>query len=205
MIGKLKGIIDTITVDSVIIDVQGVGYIVNASKRTLLTLPGAGEACTLYIEMQVREDAITLYGFKDATEQEWFRLLISVQGVGAKAALAILSVAEPTQILTALHAQDKTVFTRADGVGPKLASRIVSELKDKSAKLSFGSSPNAPSTQTPSPQTESDNISNDAISALVNLGYSRSDAYTAVAKVRAANDDLQAVLKEALKALNGQG
>ena len=128
MIGKLKGVIDSYGEDFIILDVNGVGYVVQCSVRTLQNLPRAGEAASLSIETQVREDAIRLFGFVSDSERDWFRLLQSVQGVGAKVALAILGVLSPSELATALGTQDKAMVGRAPGVGPKLAARIVSEL-----------------------------------------------------------------------------
>ena len=130
MIAKLRGIIDTIADDFCIIDVNGVGYLVAASSKTLSKLSIGSEA-TLLTEMVVREDSLSLFGFADAWEKEWFNTLTKVQGVGAKVCLSILSVLTPTQLAQAIGAQDKTSFCRASGVGPKLAARIVTELKDK--------------------------------------------------------------------------
>ncbi|WP_159725920.1 Holliday junction branch migration protein RuvA [Methylosinus sp. Ce-a6] len=180
MIGKLKGIVDSYGEDFVILDVHGVGYVVNCSTRTLQKLPPVGEAASLAIETQVREDAIRLFGFSSEAERDWFRLLQSVQGVGSKVALAILSILAPGELASAIGAQDKAMVARASGVGPKLAARIVAELKDKApafagvdpivARLS-GEEPAA------APQA-----AQDAISALVNLGYGRPQAAAAVAR-----------------------
>ena len=179
MIGKLKGIIDSYGEDFVILDVQGVGYVVQCSSRTLQKLPQVGEAASLSIETHVREDAIRLYGFASDGERDWFRLLQSVQGVGAKVALAILGIMAPNELTSAIAMQDKAAVARTPGVGPKLAQRIVSELKDKAPQ--FGSvDPNLArlagdeSTSAPKPVQ-------DAISALVNLGYSQTDAARDVA------------------------
>jgi Holliday junction DNA helicase RuvA len=131
VIGKLRGVIDSYGEDFVIVDVQGVGYVVHCSTRTLQHLPQAGEATTLSIETHVREDMIRLYGFRSDAEREWFRLLQTVQGVGAKVALGILSVLDPGAIANAIATGDKTAVSRGPGVGPKLAARIVAELKDK--------------------------------------------------------------------------
>src|SRR5580693_936346 len=131
MIGKLSGTIDNIMGSQVILDVNGVGYVLTCSARTLRRLGPPKSAAALLIETHVREDAINLYGFADADEQGWFRLLTTVQGVGAKVALALLSAAEPEELAQIIAAQDKTALTKADGVGPKLALRIVTELKDK--------------------------------------------------------------------------
>ena len=131
MIGKLRGVVDSFGDDFVILDVAGVGYVVNCSSRTLQHLPRAGEPATLAIETQVREDSIRLFGFSRDAERDWFRLLQSVQGVGAKVALAILSILPPDELANAIAMQDKATVSRASGVGPKLAARIVAELKDK--------------------------------------------------------------------------
>ena len=136
MIGKLKGIIDAYGDDFVILDVQGVGYVVHCSSRTLQNLPPVGEAASLSIETHVREDMIRLFGFRSDAEREWFKLLQSVQGVGAKVALGILSVLDPGTLATAIATGDKASVARGPGVGPKLAQRIVSELKDKAPAFS---------------------------------------------------------------------
>ena len=133
MIGKLNGIVDSQGEDFVILDVQGVGYIVHCSGRTLQKLPRPGEAAVLAIETQMREDSIKLFGFASETERDWFRLLQSVQGVGAKVALAIQTVLDVAELASAIACQDKAAIARAPGVGPKLAARIASELKDKAA------------------------------------------------------------------------
>lgn len=208
MIGKLSGIIDSFAAAHLILDVQGVGYLVHVSRRTLGRIGQKGEPASLLIETAVREDAITLYGFADAAEQSWFKLLTSVQGVGAKAALAILSVCPPEKLSLAIAAQDKAILTQADGVGPKLATRILTELKDKAANmgLSATSSSSPPSAEgieggcVPAPDNL---IDSDAVSALVNLGYARADAYTAVIRAKdKANDNLQDLIRLALKELS---
>lgn len=208
MIGKLTGIIDSFAEGHLILDVRGVGYLVNASRRTLSRLGQKGEAAALLIDTAVREDAITLYGFIDAAEQQWFRLLTSVQGVGAKAGMAILSVCPPEKIGLAIAAQDKAALTQADGVGPKLAARILTELKDKAASLQgIGL---APASARPQASTENtaegprdSGLDHDAVSALVNLGYGRSEAYTAVLRAREkANDNLQDLIRLALKEIS---
>lgn len=180
MIGKLTGIVDSISGDSVIVDVNGVGYVVHAASRTLSRLGPTGAVVSLLIETQVREDAINLYGFWDHDERDWFRLLTTVQGVGAKVALAILSVLAPDEIAVAIAAQDKASITRAPGVGPKLGARIVAELKDRVGGIAL-------STPAPAPALNgagrtAPNAMEDAVSALVNLGYRRAEAYGAVAK-----------------------
>ena len=183
MIGKLKGIIDSYDEDMVILDVQGVGYLVHCSGRTLTALPPVGEAASLMIETHVREDMIRLFGFRSAAERDWFRLLHSVQGVGSKVALAILSVLDLGELASAIGTLDKAMIARAPGVGPKLAARIVAELKDKAP--AFGGvdpliSRLAGAVEggkaVPAPIS-------DAISALVNLGYAQAQASAAIAAV----------------------
>ncbi len=209
MIGKLTGLIDTITEGYLLLDVNGVGYVINASGRTLSRIGSKGDPASLLIDTNVREDAITLYGFADASEQQWFRLLTSVQGVGAKAGMAILSVCPPERVGLAIAAQDKAALTQADGVGPKLATRILSELKDKAANMdiSLAASHGGAPVSTPASQAtsapENAGLEQDAISALINLGYARSDAYTAVHKASSeANDNLQTLIRLALKELS---
>ena len=204
MIGKLSGVIDSIDTGHFILDVGGVGYFVHASRRTLSRIGHVGDVASLRIETQVREDAITLFGFIDASEQAWFKLLTSVQGVGAKVGLAILSVCPPEKLAVAIAAQDKAVIRQADGVGPKLAVRILTELKDKAGKIELPvSTKPLASVNTPEAKVDSP-INDDAVSALVNLGYGRAEAYTAVmnAVSDAQNDnDLQAIIRLALKDL----
>lgn len=183
MIGKLKGLVDTVEEDSAIVDVGGVGYLVFASGRTLRSLPGEGEAAVLVIETHVREDHIHLYGFADTLERDWFRLLTTVQGVGAKAALAILSVLEPDALANAIAAEDRTAISRANGVGPKLAGRVISELKEKVPAIPTGSMP-APGGKEQPPAAFKGNLENEALSALAHLGYSRSEALAAIARAR---------------------
>ena len=205
MIAKLTGIIDTISQGALILDVNGVGYLVQASNRTLFRIGGKGDPASLLIETVIREDAFTLFGFADAAEQEWFKLLTSVQGVGAKAGLAILSVNTPDKIALAIAAQDKAAIQAADGVGPKLATRILTELKDKAANIDLSPAPQGVSySEIADEKPAGDSgIDNDAISALVNLGYQRSDAFTAVTKAKAqANDNLQDLIRLALKELS---
>lgn len=178
MIGKLKGLIDSVDEDSLVVDVNGVGYVVAASARTLRNLPRIAEAVTLYIETQVREDSIRLFGFLAVQERDWFRLLQTVQGVGAKVALAILGVLSSADLASAIARQDKAMVARAPGVGPKLAARLVLELKDKAPLLGVsdlgGDIAGAPA-GLPQP-------AQDAVLALVNLGYARPQASLAVAK-----------------------
>lgn len=203
MIGKLKGIIDTINEDSVIIDVGGVGYNAFCSGNTLRNLPKCGEAASLIIETHVREDHIHLYGFADENEKRAFLTLTKISGVGSKVALAILSVFTPQTLAKALAAQDKAAFTTVSGVGPKLATRIVSELKDK---FSFATSDISISSGSGSVNIPSNNDIADAIAALVGLGYSRSDSYSAVNKIAAQNDNAQIdiLIREGLKELGSK-
>ena len=186
MIARLKGLVDSIGEDWAVIDVNGVGYLVYCSRRSLGRMPGTGEAVRVEIETHVREDHIHLYGFIDSAERDWFRLLTTVQGVGAKVCLAILSVIEPDQLIQAIAAGDKAPITRANGVGPKLAQRIVTELKDKVGGFSLGgaalANENAAGGGAAAPKAAS-SANDDAVSALVNLGYGRSDAFSAVARV----------------------
>lgn len=205
MIAKLKGLVDAVGEDWAIIDVNGVGYLVNASGRTLGNLPREGEAVSIHIETVVREDAITLFGFADVEERDMYRLLTSVQGVGAKVGLAILSTLSPSELQNAIAAQDKTAVARTKGVGPKVATRIVTELKDKVTGLVFkpqgvqmpvGGGPAA---------TAGGGALEDAISALVNLGYKPTEAHGAVAKVMSElgeDADVGAIVPAALKQLS---
>ena len=205
MIGKLTGRLDSLGEDWALVDVSGVGYVTYCSRRTLGRLPGAGQPLSLLVETHVREDHIHLYGFLDADERDWFRLLSTVQGVGAKMALAILSVLSPGQLIQAIAAQDKTQLTRASGVGQKLAARIVTELKDKAGGLVLR--PAAPAgAAEPGAPPELGRAAEDAVSALVNLGYQRGDAFGAVARAsgRLGGDDLalESLVREGLKELS---
>ncbi len=199
MIAKLSGLLDSVSLDHLILDVNGVGYLVFGSRSTLSKLPEKGGTVSLYIETQIREDAFNLYGFADKAEQEWFKLLISVQGVGAKAALAILGVVPVDQLGFAIASQDKAAITQADGVGPKLATRIVTELKDKVDKIEISAEDFAASGTKMDVQAAgatdtsggSSSIDNDAVSALVNLGYGRTDAFAAVRQAREKSNDNQ--------------
>lgn len=187
MIGKLTGVIDSLNEDGLLLDVNGVGYVVHASSKTIGRLGAAGSNASILIETQVREDAITLFGFADHAERDWFRLLRSVQGVGGKVALAILSTLTPNDLVNAVASQDKASVSRANGVGPKLAQRIVSELKDKAAGLELGAGANV--VALPAGKAgEGGDVVNDAVSALVNLGYRRAEAYGAVSKALAAKE-----------------
>jgi holliday junction DNA helicase RuvA len=177
MIATLTGIIDHIGPDGAVIDVGGVGYLCFCSGRTLGQLPPPGGLTRLLIETHVREDHIHLYGFVDAAERDWFRLLTTVQGVGAKVALAILSAVAPDELTLAIVSQDRATLARADGVGPKLAARVVNELKDKVGGLALAATNSA----APAPAAVDAGITGDAVSALVNLGYRRVEAFGAVA------------------------
>jgi len=185
MIAKLRGIVDSIGEDWTVIDVGGVGYLVFCSGRTLSRL-SAGDAVALEIETHVREDHIHLYGFFEMAERDWFRILTTVQGVGAKVALALLSVLGADELLQAIASGDKSAITKAPGVGPKLATRILNELKDKVDTIALGPSIGGTGAVT-APAAGgiaggSSNLS-DATSALVNLGYNPSEALGAVSRV----------------------
>ena len=210
MIAKLTGRLEACYTDSIIIDVNGVGYHVYCSNRTMSALPPVGETVALLIDTHVREDHIHLYGFPDSGEQYWFRLLTGVQGVGTRAGLAILSATPVDKLALSIAAGDKTPLTQADGVGPKLANRIVTELKDKAGNLAgetsgIQDSEMAVAGQQSQVAGQTQAEDEDSISALVNLGYSRTDAFTAVAKARKqANDDagVQELIRLALKELS---
>ncbi|MQW88113.1 Holliday junction branch migration protein RuvA [Sinorhizobium saheli] len=180
MIGKLKGTIDEIGEDHVVLDVHGVGYVAYCSARTLAKLGSGGEAAVLFIETYVREDQLRLFGFLTALEREWFRLLQTVQGVGAKVALALLSTLTPGELANAIALQDKTSVARAPGVGPKVAVRIVTELKNKAPAFAGDMAPSIGLKQELGEGVAAAPVS-DAVSALTNLGYSRDQAANAVA------------------------
>ena len=190
MIGKLKGTVDEIGEDHCVVDVHGVGYVAFCSTRTLAALRGPGEAVVLFIEPYVREDMIRLYGFGSALERDWFRLLQNnVQGVGAKVALAVLSTLSPAELANAIALRDIAMVARAPGVGKKVAERIVTELKSKApafageATGTIGPKQELCEGVAPAPVA-------DAVSALVNLGYSRDIAANAVAAaMKAAGED----------------
>jgi holliday junction DNA helicase RuvA len=180
MIAKLAGTVDSVGPHGAVIDVGGVGYLTFCSTRTIARLPPPGAAVRLLIDTHVREDHIHLYGFIDAAERDWFRLLTTVQGVGARLALAILSVVLPEALLLAIAAQDKAVLTQADGVGPRLAARIVNELQNKVGGLAL--MPAATSVVAGDVVgIAGEGAAADAVSALVNLGYRRAEAFGAVA------------------------
>jgi len=205
MIAKLSGILDSVAQGALILDVNGVGYEVQASARTLGKVGQHGDVLSLLIDTHVREDALTLFGFIDAMEQQWFRLLYSVQGVGPKAALAILSACPPERIGFAIASGDATALRQADGVGPKLATRIVTELRDKAAKIDLTppkKGTKVAASAAPVAEEGAAGMDNDAVSALVNLGYGRADAYEAVVQVRGKvndNKNLGEIIRLALK------
>ena len=204
MIGKLKGTVDSIGDDFAIIDVHGVGYVVHCSGRTLSSLPTPGDAVTLAIETQVREDAIRLFGFRSDQERNWFRILMGVQGVGAKVALSILSVLEPQAIASAIALQDKAAISRAPGVGPRLAARIVAELKDK-APAGLDIDPAAIRLAGEIGEQRAPRPLADAVSALVNLGYGQPQAAAAVAAAAKSLGDgaeTAALIRRGLKELS---
>ena len=181
MIAKLKGTVDAIDTDSAVIDVGGVGYLVSASARTLRDLAVGGPA-TMLVETIVREDAIALYGFLETTERDWFRILTTVQGVGARVALSILSTLSPDEIARAIAAQDRATLSRPAGVGPKLAARLATELKDKAVAFGIAPAPATPANAN-APAGTAGSLNEDAVSVLVNLGYKRVEAFGAVARV----------------------
>lgn len=202
MIGKLKGTVDEIGEDHVIIDVHGVGYVAFCSARTLSAL-NEGEAATLFIETYVREDQFRLFGFQSALDREWFRLLQSVQGVGARVALAVLSTLSAADLANAIALQDKAMVARAPGIGPKVAQRIVAELRNKAPALAgdaatgIGLKQELGEGAAPAPVA-------DAVSALANLGYSRDQAANAVAaamKTAGEGADSAALIRQGLKEL----
>ncbi|EJF91742.1 Holliday junction branch migration protein RuvA [Bartonella tamiae] len=188
MIGKLKGLVDTIDEDHIILDVQGVGYVVFLPLRVFGSLPEQGQKIELFIETQVREDAIRLFGFKAKSEQLWFRLLQNVQGVGAKVALAIIGTLSPSEIANAIALRDIAMISRAPGVGKRVAERIVSELKNKAPALSVEGVTSSFKQDVGEGVTSQPIL--DAVSALENLGYSRDMAADAIAlAVREAGND----------------
>ena len=181
MIGKLKGIIDAFGDDWVLLDVNGVCYEVHCSPRTLGALPQVGEATTIAIETHVRETEIKLFGFATDAERAWFRLLQSVQGVGAKVALAVLGTLSPQDLANAVALQDKAQVARSPGVGPKVAQRIVSELKDKIPDMVLSGQPGAALSAVGEEPVPAVPAAADAVSALTNLGYAHAQASAAVA------------------------
>lgn len=191
MIARLTGILAESASDHAVIDVGGVGYLVQASSRTLNLFGPVGSSVMVFTEMQVREEAMTLFAFGSVSERDWFRLLTSVQGVGGRVALSILSVLDSDALNRAISAQDKAMVARANGVGPKLAERIVRELKDKVGVLTFGGS-----------SLPLAGITQDAVSALINLGFRPAEASASVAKADeelGAGANLDALVRLALR------
>jgi holliday junction DNA helicase RuvA len=180
MIGKLKGIVDSYGEDCIVLDVGGVGYLVHCSARTLQALPGPGEPATLSIETHVREDQIKLFGFASDVEREWFRLLQTVQGVGAKVALSVLSTLKAADLASAVAMRDKAAVARSPGVGPKVAERIVTELKDKASAFA-NVDPAVVHLAGALDEKRAPKPVADAVSALVNLGYGQPQAAAAIA------------------------
>lgn len=200
MIAQLSGRIAMLDVNSVVLDVNGVGYLVQMTGRTLARLGPVGGHVTLLTEMLVREDALTLFGFAEDDERQAFKLLQTVQGVGAKASLSILTALNPAELLQAIMAADKAMVSRADGIGPKLALRIVNELASKTgAIMSLG----APASLDSGAPAADNQIIQDALSALVNLGYARAEVFVAVQQAVAADKtaDTSAIIGAALKQL----
>lgn len=210
MIAKLTGVIDSMGTNNVIVDVNGVGYIVYASAKTLAKIGSAkGTPVSLLIETIVREDSFTLYGFADAAEKEWFQILCTVQGVGAKVAQAILGTVSAEQLPMVIASQDKAAIKQTDGVGEKLALRIVTELKEKAGKMALGAAAQQKVTAARKggagvidlPKS----VSNDAVSALINLGYGRAEAFGAVSNVLRDKGEalpLGDIIRESLKELS---
>ena len=197
MIALLTGRVDTLQDGSCILDVNGVGYLVHASSRTLAALQPAPALTKLLIETHVREDAIQLYGFADSAERDWFRLLTTVQGVGAKVALSVLSALSPRDLIGAIASGDKAGLTRAPGVGPRLAVRLLTELRDKAGAMPSSSGFAAPAAR---PAT----VADDALSALNNLGYRRPEAQAAIGRAleRLGEDAaIDTVIRESLREL----
>lgn len=202
MIAQLRGTIVHTGTQMVIVDVQGVGYALHVSGRTQTQLNAVSGDVTILTEMQVREDSMTLFGFADAAERDAFRLLITVQGVGAKAAMAILSVLDPNALTQAIVAGDKAMVARADGVGPKIAQRVVNELSEKIGKIpSLGGTALGADNGGAVPESAEAATQQDAVSALVNLGYGRSEAHAAVVRAQRAGADanLSSLIAAALR------
>ena len=186
MIARLRGLLDSTSADACVVDVNGVGYLVSASVKTLGNLGGVGAAVVLHIETQVREDAIQLFGFLTESERDSFRLLTTVQGVGGRVALAILSVLGPDELAHAIAAADTASISRANGVGPKLAARIANELKGKFGAVALGGA-------VPLPVGSARGVISDALSALAGLGFRPMDASRAVAEAQAELGDAASV------------
>lgn len=209
MIALLRGTVAGVSEDAAVVDVGGVGYLVQCSANTLQRLPRLGQPVELHTEMQARENEITLYGFLEPADRVWFRLLQSVQGVGARVALSILGVLRPGDLATAIAIGDKAALTRASGVGARLAGRIASELKDRVGGIPTKGGLAAPAlgAAAVAVATPLGGAAEDALSALVHLGYGRSDAFAAVARVQArlgedaASAPTDRLIREALREL----
>ena len=207
MIAQLSGRLVSADLTNLILDVQGVGYLVHVTGRTLAQIGQPGDMVTLVTELLVREDSLTLYGFKDTAEQAAFRMLQTVQGVGAKAALSILTTLPADQLSQAILAGDKAMVSRADGIGPKLAQRIINELAQKlPASLTTGPAPFGPASAGEFEGAAADTgqqLAQDALSALVNLGYSRTEAFEAVSQIKQSEEakNISALIALALKQL----
>jgi holliday junction DNA helicase RuvA len=180
MIGKLTGVVDSYGEDWVILDVNGVGYLVHCSAKTLEALPSRGEAARLFIETQIRDEQIRLVGFQSEVEREWFRLLLTVQGVGSRVALSVLGTLNASELASAVALQDKAMIARAPGVGPKVAARIAAELKDRAPGIT-GVDMGVIRLQSELGDKIAPKPASDAVSALVNLGYGQTQASAAVA------------------------
>ena len=216
MIAQLSGRLVVCDLNHLVLDVQGVGYLVHATGRTMGRVGQPGDVTTLLTELLVREESLTLYGFSDEAERAAFKMLQTVQGVGAKAALSILTTLSADELSTAIMAEDKAMVSRADGIGPKLAQRVVNELAQKLPSLmASGLMPSAQSGQSTSTNKgtageavseASQQLSQDALSALVNLGYSRSEAFAAIGRSLQDGEpqDVSGLIATALKQL-GQG
>jgi Holliday junction DNA helicase RuvA len=206
MIARLAGQIAAIEADRCIVDVAGVGYLVQASSRSLAAFPPPPAQAVVLVETQVREDAILLYGFADAAERDWFRLLTTVQGVGGRVALAILSALSPRELIAAIASGDRASLTRANGVGARLAVRLLTELRDKAGAMPGSAGPgnaglgSAGIVMPPAPAS----AAGDALSALVNLGYRRAEVVAALSRVAerlGAGSSLDALIREGLREL----
>ena len=205
MIGKLTGVIDSIEDDHLILDVSGVGYLVYCAGNTLASL-NINQNLAILIEMIVKEDQLTLYGFTDTSQKKWFKLLQTVQGVGARMALSILGILTPDQLIGAILAQDYNSFKQVSGIGAKLASRIVNELQNKEGitSLSSGLTNSGSLGKTPNTSiSQSQNIVSDALSALSNLGFNRSEAYKVLTEIYNQNNEitLEQLIKQGLSTL----
>ena len=204
MIAKLRGTVDAVGEDWAVLDVHGVGYLVSCPGRTLSALT-PGQAGVLFIETQVREDRIQLFGFLDAAERDWFRLLQTVQGVGGRVALAILTILAPDKLVQVIASADRAALTRADGVGPKLATRVLAELKEKAGTIALGQLAKPPAAGKAAAARGASDVNLDAVSALVNLGYGRSEAFGAIAtaaKSLGERASIDALIKAGLKELS---